>query len=268
MGDQHTMGRILFVTVGTSAITNHELWDTNGDLPPDLPQDGNWGELIRGAEAACVKDMFHNRKVEWKTVAKKVEAVFTPFEEALTDLHRKFWGKTNHHKREHRRRTTAETISTWLAGAAHRMDGGQLQANEDKVVLVVSRTCIGQMAGRINQALFREHLFEGEGERKVVIETVDDLRLEGIHEEAGEAASLSEQMRRIFDGHAGSQCRTPIFNITGGFKGLIPAITVICREGGRTMLYLHESMDGTVRLRFENGKLQEEYESCHVNVEH
>jgi putative CRISPR-associated protein (TIGR02619 family) len=142
------------------------------------------------------------------------------------------------------------------------MDGGPLDAGEDKVVLVVSRTCVGQMAGRINEALFREHLFTGNGEPEVFTETVDDLRLEGIREEAGEAKSLSDRIREICNDHADK--RAPLFNITGGFKGLIPAITVICAEGNRPMLYMHESMKGVVRLQFKDGRIREEYEDFNV----
>ena len=132
------------------------------------------------------------------------------------------------------------------------------------MVLLVSRSCIGRMAGRINAAIFREHLFVGKGDREVCTETVNDLRLEGIRGDGEVAESLSAQARKIYHRHLDS--RTPLFNITGGFKGLIPVITIICMRDNRTMLYLHDSMKGTIRLRFEGGQEDEQYEDVNTPI--
>jgi putative CRISPR-associated protein (TIGR02619 family) len=260
------MGRTLFLTVGTSAITNRELWEHRGDLPTHLPRGEDWGELIRATEANAIKDLSHHgrlRSKDWESVERRVRGENLQFEQSLTEHHREFWRKNNAHRRNsnHRRRTSAEAISTWLAGEKDLLDGGPL-AGGDKVVLVVSRTCIGQMAGRINQAIFREFLFTGDSGQEVCIETVDDLRLEGVESEGGEVKSLSGQVRKIYEDHRDR--RTPLFNITGGFKGLIPAITVIASTEGRTILYMHDSMSGAVRLRFEIGVVPKEIEDFHV----
>ena len=261
------MARIVFVTVGTSAITNRELWEKNGTLPATLDPAGNWGKVIGDDEKAAVEEKTRNNKrIKWEDIEAHVRAIHADFEKALTDHHRKFWETSPHHKREHPRRTSAEAMSTWLAGAAASMDGGPLKAGEDQVVLLVSRTCVGQMAGRINGALFREFLFVGDGERSVSTKVIGDLQFEGIVDDGCEGMSLSSQVRKIYADHTTNNGRTPLVNITGGFKGVIPAISVICADAGTTMLYLHDSMKGVVRLRFANGKGDEDFAQFHAEL--
>ena len=260
-------GRIVFVSVGTSAISNRKLFQSGGDLPDALPPDGEWEELIRNAEAAHAEPLTRNGRVKnWARVEQQVREQNAEFEAALTDLHKSFWNWSDHKKRDprYKKLMSAETFSTWLAGKEHRLGGGPLRSETDKVVLVVSRTCAGQMAGRINETIFREFLFQGNEEPEIVTEVINDLRLEGIADDESDATSLTEQVGKIYERHANNQDRTPLFNITGGFKGLIPAVPIVCARAGTPLLYLHENMKGTISLRFDGGQVKEEYEPFHV----
>ena len=52
-----------------------------------------------------------------------------------------------------------------------------------------------------------------------------------------------------------------ILNITGGFKGMIPCLTILARRHSWKMFYLHESLDKPVWIQIRKDEQDEIVES-------
>jgi len=219
------MCRILFVTVGTSAAENPEIAKHSPALKDRLGDD-DARTLITNLE-------------------EQPEQVVS-LRELLLSAHREFWDERDAYRkdRDHFRHTSAETISTFMAL-------GYLQHGVDKVVLLVSDTTLGRLCGSINETLFREYLFvTREGSRDdVMVEEITGLN---PREENPEFFKVYRQVRDIVERYtAGNECQ-PLFNITGGYKGLIPPVTHLAwnqyKERSPEVLYMHDSMKATITL--------------------
>jgi hypothetical protein len=247
------MGRIIFVTVGTTAAENEE--------------------LVAGS-TALRRRVGESKVREWLYENKEQVSVL---EKALLDAHQGFWTRNENYRinASNFRQTSAESISTYSALQSNSIGNGRLLTRgEDKVVLLQSNTLIGQMCGRINSELFQQHLFTGSGE-DVVMETINDLH--PGEEDADKARDASKfpiypQIRDIVRRHLDDNLKEAVFNITGSFKGVIPAMTFLATtrypHRSSRIIYLHESMEATVILELESrsGELGEIRRSTrHVN---
>lgn len=221
---------IVFVTVGTSAVSNEELWEADSGLRPIIPRD------IHG---------FMNGLEEGEDPPRG-------FENLLLSAHNAFWNKNNNYRcnRAHRLKTSAEAISTYSARVSQLFE---LKAGRDKVVLLLSNTTLGQLCGRINKHLIEKYVFATPAENEdVTTETIKLSSPEGFRTVAQDGHPIYPQILRVIEKHLDGNNAEAFFNITGSYKGLIPAITHICttRYSNRsTILYLHETMDATVTLK-------------------
>jgi len=219
------MCRILFVTVGTSAAENPEIAKHSAALKDRLGDD-DARTLITSLE-------------------EQPEQIAS-LRELLLAAHREFWDERDAYRKDpvHFRHTSAETISTFMAL-------GFLQRGVDRAVLLVSDTTIGRVCGSINETLFRDYLFvTREGHRDDVI--VEEIKGLNPSEENPELFKVYPQVRAIVDRYtADNECQ-PLFNITGGYKGLIPPLTHLAwtryKERSPEVLYMHDSMKATITL--------------------
>ena len=129
--------------------------------------------------------------------------------------------------------------------------GSYLQRGHDKVVLLASDTVIGQVCGRLNETLFRDYLFRiDKGDKSdVVLESIKGLN---PTTDRKELFQVYPQVRSILDRHIKDDACQALFNITGGFKGLIPPITHLAwtryARPSTKLLYMHDTMPATVTL--------------------
>lgn len=223
-------GRVIFVTVGTSAAENEE--------------------LVEGSPA--LRDRLGETRLrKWLYRSRDNPRAMAEVEEALRAAHAEFWGQRRGDLENpaNFRRTSAEAISTY------NLAGGSLLRGRDRVVFVVSKTLIGEMCGRLNEGIFREHLFRGRGKEEVVTEIIADFYPGEEDAKSAQPATSFQvypQIRSIAGKHLDGNEEEAIFNITGSFKGWIPPIAHLAtsRKYFRRaqVMYMHDSMDTTVRL--------------------
>lgn len=262
------MARVVFVTVGTSAAENEELLDGSTELKNRVGDDK-------------VKDWLYKSKGSPKLVAS--------MEELLLKVHREFWSQNDNYRATVRnfKQTSAETISTYNAILSGRLGAGFLKHGQDKVVLLLSNTLVGQVCGRLNAKVFREHLFRVShgDETDVLLETIADLhpgeRDPGDRRRTEKAGDfrIYPQIRTIVEKYLERNTHDAFFNITGSFKGIIPPITHLASsaryERRSRILYMHESMTATVTLSFDEiidasgiRLMIEDRMEAHVDFEH
>jgi len=231
------MPRVVFVTVGLSAVDNKEIAEKSDALREQMGEDD--------------ARVLFNRLEDRPEQVDAIEALFL-------ESHRDFWNERDGYRetREHFRQTSAEMISTYMAIVSGSLGSGSfLQPGRDKVVLLLSDTVPGRVCGNINRVLFREFLFRPKSpqEQDIVLETIKGLDASG---EDPERFYIYPQVTEIIDRHAKDSESEVLFNIGGGYKGTIPAITHIAwtRYADRAkILYMHDSSKATVTLTPEQG---------------
>jgi CRISPR/Cas system-associated protein Csm6 len=219
------MSRILFVTVGTSAAENEEIKEHNQKLKDRLGDDD-------------ARKLIAEMEEQGEDLA--------PLKAVLLNAHREFWEARDAYRKEpaNFRLTSAETISTF-------MSLGALERGVDKAVLLNSDTAMGRMCGEINEILFRDYLFAAgkAGKDDVILEEIEGLN---PRERDSKPFSVYPQVRAIVDRYAMGNKSQPLFNITGGYKGLIPPITHLAwtryEKRSPRILYMHDSMRATVTV--------------------
>jgi len=167
---------------------------------------------------------------------------------------------------------SAEVTSTaFLAAHPQSGFGGGLDPNRVRIVLLASDTAVGLFCAHVNASLLHQVLVRpackcgarfddfGRGSacpavRVRVVPGMEARRLDTIY------PHLQDLCRTEAKG-----CDRVVFNITGGYKGAVPAITWLAGDlfGPRTELfYQHESALTATRLAFvertKGGKLEME----------
>jgi putative CRISPR-associated protein (TIGR02619 family) len=218
------VSKILFVSVGTSALTARELGAANERKNADLRK--------RAAEF-LTHDGSTKRDLEEPLLQELIEA---------HALHApKDYGKSPY-------RTSAEMTSTWLLLQDDPDFPGPFEhATGDKIILLASETREGVLCAQVNAALMRRHFFHCECAAEVCpavkLEVVKGLE---ANQKAG-AMNTPENIASILRRYNGP---TRYFNITGGYKGAIPAISHLCATefSPCAMFYQHENAKATVRI--------------------
>jgi hypothetical protein len=231
------MKRVLFVTVGTSAITAEHLWK-------EVPQDGRLRRDI-----ASFVDVPEGRQEELSGTFK--------LRPRLIAAHWKFWHglKDRAPLREDYRRTSAELVTTLgLLGSKEGAvaDFFRRDGCEDTILLLASNTVEGELAAGVNAQVLHELLrgkhCECKGEvrncRRIVVEVIRGM------ETATRFEGLLDGLLDKVKGYDGAQSA---FNFTGGFKGVIPYITwlALVKFPGAPMYYQQEKMENFMRIVLE-----------------
>lgn len=120
-----------------------------------------------------------------------------------------------------------------------------LNKNEDRVILLFSDTSSCAFCARSNAIYISKYIAQcelGNGQDK------DVRKIHGM--EAKEAKKFVEGLPRLkdlldeFEQQANAQKRELVFNITGGYKGLIPLITFFSRRlPHKTLYYLYQESE-------------------------
>ena len=214
------MSHVLVVTVGTSALTAKDLKD---NLPPY--EGKRLGEDIQGYLDAEAEE-------------KAFIAIRDNLQSRVLNAHRVFWATK---PRSFRRcyRSSAEMMSCKVLLA-------KLDSPVDRVLLLASHTHEGELAAEINKLLLREYLFAPQLDPSISCERVDELKT--VREDFG---TLFETLTTILSRYSRARDKL-VFNFTGGFKGLIPALTWIAehRFPGAPMFYVHADMTAAAIIHF------------------
>jgi len=219
--------RVVFISVGTSALLATQLGALAGHRTFDL----------------------RRRCAEFERAGSTVPPAPNLFEDVL-EAHLQLWENRTLSISEHYSFTSAELTSSYLYFRVQNA-ASLLNPASDQIVLLSSQTSQGHLCAEINAAIARKFLFsrEATGDDSVVIEVVP-----GLEAAPGRfALDLSQGLHQIWDRHPASE--HTIVNFTGGFKGLIPALTWRSYrravEGCKcTMIYAHERMKSIEEIQF------------------
>lgn len=221
--------RVLFVTVGTTALSAAQLGDAGKDA---------------GMGAADLR----RRAMEFKDAGD--EEAPPDLACAVLDAHDDVWKggwRLGQPIFESRYQTSAEMVSSWYA---LRLQGnGQLfNADRDQIVLLSSETPQGRFCAEVNKELARRYLFSPPADREdsACVEVIKGLEAK----EHGFETQIVDSLEEIWSRHNARD--ETIVNITGGFKGTVPALTWRCIHSYENcwMFYTHESMDRAERITF------------------
>jgi hypothetical protein len=239
---------IVFVTIGTSALENEELWDNNRELKSEVSSDRR--AFIAGLE--------------------EEEPIPAGLENHFLQAHLSFWTKARNfrHDVRNRRLTSAEAIST---DSAKRSKVLELRQGIDKVVLLLSNTELGKICGRLNEHIFRQFLFDPGPAfaNDVLTETIQGLAPQALGAGGHQLSAIYPQVLAHVQTYLDGNDAQAFFNITGSYKGVIPPITHICatRYPNRsTVLYMHDQMPATITLKFPDDGRRVDEKPIYVDI--
>lgn len=240
--------RLLFVTVGTTAITAQEL-----------------GKMYRDADERkeLVNDIESYQGID-DDRGKAAHATERHLFRHILEAHRLHWDIKNPSGiSDNPYRTSAEMTSTYFLMHARQEDGGvggMFNPEHDRIVLLSSDTAEGKFCARINAQLMHEFLLapicSGTVDfskadtcnacKSISVEVVDKM------ESKTEFKGITEELEKIVKRYADTRRRQTFLNMTGGYKGAIPSLTWLCYEKYPEcpLFYQHESMDKAVRIDF------------------
>lgn len=237
---------VLFVTVGTSALTARRLGETNEESFEGSKNDvflrdkvQNYLKDVHGrgtGEADLLSEVVKAHRNIWKSVG-SVPNRLIPRGPSIGDQIE---------------RTSAEMTSTYFLSLTGEVPEGFL-GKSWKVILLASSTPEGHLAARINARLFHDFLLSqpcrctfadpvGCASGRVMV-----VRVPGL-DEKGFTGSISQNLLEILDVN---RSKHVICNITGGFKGTIPIIAVWAFRHGYPLFYQHERARECVKISFD-----------------
>ena len=210
----------LFVTVGTTALTNAGIGSKNGR--PNSAIREHLARFLGDPEKPARGYGPHRRLAE-----------------DLIEAHVQAWRKPELLRNRKRYRTTsAELLSTYLGATASDFP-------LDGIVLLCSDTPTGKFAAEINREVMLTLEY-----RRALRPEMDFLEVQvgvipGLD---AKAANFSSAVREVVTGWAPAVEKVRI-NITGGYKSLAATLGIVAAQDERYRLYyLHESLDVLVYL--------------------
>ena len=224
--------KILFITVGTSALTAQRLWSN-----------------LRSTEEKARRELIEGyQKPKARQLQEDYEADNDLFATVL-DAHRHWW---NHWGSDSDRlATSAEMSSTSLLLADTKFLAPW--DTKDRLVLLLSDTAECDLAGRINAQLMHDIFCQCEcgadfacGQvacDRVLLHPVPGM--DAIHGFKSLSTELEELIPKLQTGDVSFS-----FNITGGFKGAVPSITYAAMKPNYLLYYLHETQSAIIDVDF------------------
>lgn len=224
---------LLFVTVGTSGLTNPEIGARLSDGP---------ATKLLGAIAKYFKQDTRD------------EAEESALRGQLFDCHSHYWNETEAYRRSPKwfKQTSAELVSSARLLAVLRNEGHSV----GRIVMLSSATDEGRMAAALNARLLKEHNTL-KGLHNADVEHQEVPRLEAEFIEIVPAIDAIVQNKLSQSTVATGVEPRIIFNITGGFKGVIPSIVIAAFRHDAFLYYQHESRGTSYYVEFKDGKPKE-----------
>jgi putative CRISPR-associated protein (TIGR02619 family) len=219
------MSKVLFITVGTTALTASDL----GKVKNHEPLRRKAKHFLENSDQRKREQMTD----EFRDELVKAHSLHPPGIEYL----------------RHPYRTSAEMTSTYwllqddepdLPGPFHH-DGG------DRLVLLASDTPEGELCAKVNAVLMSK-LFFGCRCSQAECAAVKTHTIKGL--EASQMAGPIKIRKKIAEIMHPYAEASRYFNITGGFKGAVPAIADLCATEFNPcpIFYQHETSASSVRI--------------------
>lgn len=213
-----SFGTPLFVTVGTSGLTNERI----GLVPPVTSN-----EVLLGQVGEYLADT---------TKVKERPDSYRMLMDDLCTAHRLLWGQPAEFLsgagpagRRNHRATSAELWSTY------KLAQWLPELGIDGIVLISSDTGDGKFAARLNQAVIRSREYLARLPWRLL--GVEIEIVEGLD---ARVKNPAEALQALFKKHTdGALVR---INLTGGFKGLAAHIGELAGTNDYHYFYLHESL--------------------------
>ena len=218
------MSRVLFVTVGTSAITAEGL----------------------GVNVGGFLNLTEEEKLERSGALRP----------KLTEAHLTFWRHLPERQPQvlHYRDTSAELVTTLGLMGSAEVEPDFFKTEGNKIVLLASNTAEGELAAHVNADVLHEMLLGSKCDCAGVLRTCRRVLVEVIRgmEPAKHFENLLDGLTEKVRPYEGAKAA---FNVTGGFKGVIPYITWLTFQKfkGAPMYYQHEKMSTFMRIVFSSG---------------
>jgi putative CRISPR-associated protein (TIGR02619 family) len=236
---------VLFITVGTSALTARKLGEGIGTFASGASS----GEKLRQDIARYLSSQ--SKALDESDLFKRI-----------VQAHQVVWKgtqpKTGHlipdglSIGDQIDRTSAEMTSTYFLRMTNAVSEGFLGRNW-RVILLASSTPEGQFAAHVNACLLHDFLLpspcnctcdlsETCKKNRVEVKIVPGLDAKNFN------GNTSQNLLDLLDINRAEQV---ICNITGGFKGTIPIISVWASRHGYPLFYQHEKARECVRIAFD-----------------
>lgn len=221
------MSKVLFITVGTTALTARAL---------GAVEDHKFRPLRLKAESFLKQN----------ETGKKILAT-ERFMADLVEAHSLHIPGRGYLQQPYR--TSAEMTSTyWLLEDVCDFPGPFRHDRGDKLVLLASDTPEGQLCADVNATLMRRFFLHCEC-RGSMCEAVKAHIIEGLEAAQPKEGPMEvrQNIAKIMHSYDGLSRH---FNITGGFKGAVPAIADLCASEFHPcpLFYQHESSASAVRI--------------------
>ncbi len=234
------MKRVLFVTVGTSAIFAEDLRDTTetGNLKKRV-------DRLRKPASSAEKDrllgelrpdLIGSHIGTWEKLADRPPCTADYY------------------------LTSAELVSTMgLLRSRDELvkDFFARDRSDDKLVLLASNTPEGELAADVNAEVLHARLLGQQCKCDGAVKNCERISVKAVRglESMSGFGKVQEGLLETVTPFKGAQAG---FNITGGYKGLIPYVTWLTLGvfEGAPLYYQHESMPGLTKLTLEPAKAE------------
>lgn len=221
---------VIFCTVGTSALyAEHLLRSDRDDLPERMDQHRRFEEVSQ------LRDLEQHYNLRPKVLA----------------AHHAAWRDLADRKiplsGENLKRTSAEMTSLYgLCSSTGVGLGRLLRPGKDRLVFLAAANHNGRWAAEINKDLAEMYLFE---RSSVLTPDVQIEEVQGLEGSGPDFSTIVPVLKALLkkhcDGFDDVRC-----NFTGGYKGVIPALTWVCSNDlpKVQMFYQHEQMAEICRI--------------------
>ncbi len=228
---------VIFCTVGTTALYAELLLQSDRDTLPDLMREHRG----LGDDAADLQDFERLHRLRARVLA----------------AHHAGWSVLKTRKiplsGDNLKRTSAEMTSLYgLCRSTGVGLGRLLRPGEDRLVFLAAANHNGKWAAEVNKDLAEMYLFEGSG---ISTPDVQIEEVQGLEGTGPDFSDIVPALKALLEKHSVG-CRDVRCNFTGGYKGVIPALTWVCSNDlpKVQMFYQHEQMAEICRIDLRRGE--------------
>ncbi len=223
---------VLFVTVGTSALTNPGI----GKAPNGRDNSALQLDMQR------FKETRNKPSFSPESLKKDDFGRWTKLYRDLVGAHQAHWGNTEETYRSNPLKASQTAAELTTTHCLVRDVGREFPF--DKIVLLPTETADGQMASRVVLAVMRSAEFGLELNPDRIVEEP----IPGLEKEIGK---LADGLRAAISTHSPFANDRRFVNVTGGFKGTSLMLGRLSKEGRYRIYYQHETLDAAVYMRDE-----------------
>ena len=202
------MSKIVITTVGTSLLEKKDLATVKGWLSKKMKKD--------------IDDLFAGTSPGQEAKDKTVSEYFKTLDTSSID------------------NAELEDYSAEISSLKMMLNLKYLNKDNDRVKLLFSDTPDCTFCARANALYIKKHLAKCDYEHDVI--KIDGLEVKEAHTFLNGLENLISQLEKIKE-DAKEKNFDIVFNITGGYKGVIPFISFFARKHKLSLYYLYQDSD-------------------------